>query len=139
MQFHATGGSAARQKTACAIVGIHENGAMTSAARELDRVSGGAIARLLRRGDFAGKTGEILPLVAPRRGPAERLLLVGLGARPSFGRRAYRRAVVAATQWVAKSGANEAVSYLASDAVPGLEPYYAARLAVRAWRRRSIA
>ena len=37
------------------------------AARELDRASGGAIARLLRRGDFAGKTCEILPLVAPRR------------------------------------------------------------------------
>ncbi len=130
MQFHATGAAAARQKTACAIVGIHENGAMTSAARELDRVSGGAIARLLRRGDFAGKTGEVLPLVAPRRGPAERLLLIGLGVRSGFGRRAYRRAVAAATHWVAKSGTTDAVSYLASDAVPGLDPYYAARQAV---------
>ena len=130
MQFHATGAPAARQKTACAIVGIHENGAMTGAARELDRASGGAIARLLKRGDFAGKTAEILPLVAPRRGPAERLVLVGLGARAAFGRRAYRRAVVAATQWIVKSGATDAVSYLAAEAVPGLEPYYAARQAV---------
>jgi leucyl aminopeptidase len=130
MQFHATGASAARQRTACAIVGIHEKGVMTAAARELDRVSGGAIARLLSRGDFTGKTAEVLPLVAPRRGPAERLLLVGLGVRSNFGRKAYRRALVAATQWIAKSGAANAVSYLAADKVPGLEPYYAARHAV---------
>jgi leucyl aminopeptidase len=130
MQFHATGASAARQRTACAIVGIHDKGVMTPAARELDRVSGGAIARLLKRGDFAGKTAELLPLVAPRRGPAERLLLVGLGAKASFGRKAYRRALVAAIQWLAKSGAANALSYLAADPVPGVEPYYAARHAV---------
>jgi leucyl aminopeptidase len=122
MQFHATGASAARQRTACAIVGIHEKGVMTPAARELDRVSGGAIARLLKRGDFTGKTAELLPLVAPRRGPAERLLLVGLGTHANFGRKPYRRALVAATQWLAKSGAANAVSYLAADKVPGLEP-----------------
>jgi leucyl aminopeptidase len=103
---------------------------MTDAARALDRACGGAIARLLRRGDFAGKSAEVLPVVAPRRGPAERLLLVGLGSRDNFGRKAYRRAVVAATQWLAKSGAENAVSYLASGKVPGLEPYYAARHAV---------
>jgi leucyl aminopeptidase len=130
MQFHATGASAARQRTACAIVGIHDKGVMTPAARELDRVSGGAIARLLKRGDFAGKTAELLPLVAPRRGPAERLLLVGLGAKASFGRKAYRRALVAAIQWLAKSGAANALSYLAADPVPGVEPYYAVRHAV---------
>jgi leucyl aminopeptidase len=130
MQFHATGASAARQRTACAIVGIHERATMTAAARELDRAGGGAIARLLRRGDFSGKTGEVLPVVATRRGPAERLLLVGLGPRGSYGRKAYRRAVFAATQWLAKSGAGNAMLYLASEPVPGLEPYYAARQAV---------
>jgi leucyl aminopeptidase len=140
MQFHATGTSAARQRTACAIVGIHEGAAMTTAARDIDRASGGAIARLLRRGDFAGKTGEALPIVAASKGPAERILLVGLGPRGSFGRRPYRRAIVVATQWLAKSGAANAVSYLAIGPVPGLEPYYAARQAAgcggRARRRR---
>ena len=90
MQFHATGSSAARQRTACAIVGIHEKAEMTGPARELDRAAGGAIRRLLRRGDFAGKTGELLPLLAPGSGPAERILLVGLGPRASYGRKAYQ-------------------------------------------------
>jgi leucyl aminopeptidase len=130
MQFHATKAGSAGQKTACAIVGIHENAIMTAAARAVDRASGGAIARLLRRGDFSGKSGETFPIVAVRRGPAERLLLVGLGPRGGFGRKAYRRAIFAATQWLAKSGAANAVSYLASEPIPGLEPYYAARHAV---------
>ena len=130
MQFHATGSSAARQRTACAIVGIHEKAEMTGSARELDRASGGAIRRLLRRGDFAGKTGELLPLLAPGSGPAERILLVGLGPRASYGRKAYRRAIVMATQWLAKTGAANAMSYLAREPVPGLEPYYAARQAL---------
>ena len=130
MQFHATGSSAARQRTACAIVGIHEKAEMTGPARELDRASGGAIRRLLRRGDFAGKTGEVQPVLAAGTGPAERILLVGLGPRASYGRKAYRRAIVAATQWLAKTGAANAMSYLAREPVPGLEPYYAARQAL---------
>ena len=130
MQFHVIKAGAGRQRTACAIVGIHENATMTDSTRQLDRASGSAIARLLRRGDFAGKTGETLPIVAARRGPAERLLLVGLGPRSGFGRKAYRRAVFAATQWLAKSGAADAVSYLARDPIPGLDSYYAARHAV---------
>jgi leucyl aminopeptidase len=130
MQFHATGAAAARQRTACAIVGVHENAALSGAAREVDRACGGAIARLMRRGDFAGKSGEILPILVARRGPAERVLLVGLGPRSHFGRKTYRKGIVAATQWLAKSGAADAVSYLAREAVPGVEPYYAARYAV---------
>jgi leucyl aminopeptidase len=129
MQFYATGATAARQKTACAIVGIHENAAMTAPARELDRAAGGAIGRVLRRGDFGGKAGEVLPIMHAR-GPAERVLLVGLGARKGYNRKIYRRAVAAATQWLAKGGATDAISYLAVEAVPGLEPYYAARQAV---------
>jgi leucyl aminopeptidase len=129
MQFYATGATAARQKTACAIVGIHEQAVMTTAARELDRAAGGAIRRVLRRGDFSGKAGELLPIMHAR-GPAERVLLVGLGAKKGYGRKAYRRAVAAATQWLAKGGAGDAISYLAAEAVPGLEPYYAARQAL---------
>ena len=130
MQFQVTKSGAARERTGCAIVGIHENATMTESARQLDRASGGAIARLLKRGDFSGKSGETLPIVAARRGPAERILLVGLGPKSGFGRKAYRRAIFAATQWLAKSGAANAVSYLAREPVPGLEPYYAARHAV---------
>lgn len=130
MQFHVIRAGAARQKTACAIVGIHEKAVLTDAARRLDRASGGAIARVLERGDFSGKSAETFPVVGLKRGPAERILLVGLGPKSGFGRKPYRRAIFAATQWLAKGGAAHAVSFLAADPVPGLDPYYAARHAV---------
>ncbi|MFZ2507234.1 MAG: M17 family peptidase N-terminal domain-containing protein, partial [Steroidobacteraceae bacterium] len=102
---------------------------MTAPARELDRASGGAIRRVLRRGDFSGKSGEALPIVDGLRGPAQRVLLVGLGRNKSYGRRAYRRAVSVATGWLAKSGAANALLYLSAESIPGLDTYYAARLA----------
>jgi leucyl aminopeptidase len=130
MQFHAIKAGAARKPTACAIVGVHEKGDLPEAARRVDRASGGAVARVLKRGDFSGKSAETFPITGIRRGPAERILLVGLGPKSGFGRKPYRRAVFAATQWLAKSGAADATSWLAADGVPGIDDYYAARHAV---------
>ncbi len=130
MQFQVIKAGSARQRTACAIVGIHENGSMSDAAKRVDRAAGGAISRVLRRGDFSGKGTEVFPITALRRGPAERILLVGLGPKSNFGRKAYRRAVYAATQWLAKTGCANATSWLAADPVPGLDAAYAVRHAV---------
>jgi leucyl aminopeptidase len=130
MQFQVIKAGAARQKTACAVVGVFEGASLGDAARKVDRAAGGAVSRVLKRGDFAGKGAETFPIVGMRRGPAERILLVGLGPKSGFGRKAYRRAVYAATQWLAKGGAANAVSWLAADGVPGITAYYAARHAV---------
>jgi leucyl aminopeptidase len=130
MQFQVIKAGAAPRRTACAVVGVHENATLGAAGRRLDRACGGAISRLLKRGDFAGRGTELFPLVGLRRGPAERVLLVGLGPQPAFGRKPYRRAVFAATQWLAKAGIADAVSWLAADGVPGLDASYAARHAV---------
>ena len=131
MQFHATGASAARQRTACAIVGIHENGVH-------DRRRARARSRERRRDRArccAAAISPARPLKCCRSSrraadPRSGCCWSASGPTSAFGRKAYRRAVVAATQWLAKSGATNAVSYLAADAVPGLEPYYAARQAV---------
>src|SRR5688500_7130481 len=105
MQFHAIKAGSARQRTACAIVGTHEGGVLSGAARHVARASGGAVSRVSKRGDFSGKGTETSPSVGIRRGPAARILLVGLGPKSSFGRKPYRRAVFAATQWLAKGSA----------------------------------
>jgi leucyl aminopeptidase len=130
MQFQAIKAGAARKPTACAIVGIHEKGILSGGARQVDRASGGAITRVLKRGDFSGRSAETFPIVGVGRGPARRILLVGLGKKSGFGRKPYRRAVFAATQWLAKTGAADATSWLAADGVPGIEAYYAVRHAV---------
>ncbi len=99
MQFHATKAGSAGQKTACAIVGIHENAIMTAAARA-------ARSRKRRRHRTPAPSVAISPARAARRsrssrlrrGPAERLLLVGLGpqsavsdGRPTAGRSSRQR------------------------------------------------
>lgn len=129
MQFFATGASAARQRTACAVVGVYEKGDLSAAASALDKKSGGIIRRVVRRGDFSGKSGESLLIAELPDAPAERALLVGLGARQAFGVKAYRKAITAAAQWLVKSGARDAVLYLAQEKMGGVDPYYAGRYA----------
>ncbi len=49
-----------RQKTDCAIVGLHEgSGGLTGAAAALDSALAGRLGRLIKRGDVHGKTGEL--------------------------------------------------------------------------------
>ena len=129
MQFHATSSSAASQRTACAVVGIYEKGELSTAARTLDQKSGGLIRRVVKRGDFNGKLAAVLPIAELPGAPAERALLVGLGPRGEFNRKAYRRAVTAAVEWLAKSGARDAVFYLSQERIAEVDAYYAARYA----------
>ena len=129
MLFHATRSSAASQRTACAVVGVYEKGELSGAADELDRKCGGLIRRVVKRGDFEGKSGSVLPIAELPGAPAERALLVGLGRRADFGRKAYRKAIAAAVEWLARSGARDAVLFLSQEKIKDVDPYYAARYA----------
>jgi leucyl aminopeptidase len=131
MRLHAVSGSAARQRTECAIVGIYESGALSSAAEQLDAALDGRLARLVKRGDLRGKPGETT-LLDVDRGPVARVLVVGLGRKDAFKRKQYKKAVLAAVAAVARSGAKDAVSYLAQEPVADTDVYYRARLAAEA-------
>ncbi len=78
-------------------VEIHEDGELTPEAKSLDLRCREKISRLTKRGDFSGKAGETW-LVSDLEGlRAERVLLVGLGARKDdITRKAWRRATIAA-------------------------------------------
>ena len=67
-----------RQKSDCAIVGLHEGGGLTGTAAVLDVALKGKLTRLLKRGDVHGKTGE-LRLVDTDGASCERVLIVGAG------------------------------------------------------------
>ena len=79
MRFHAVSGPAARRRTDCAIVGIHENGALAASAEPLDARLNGRLARLAKRGDLRGRIGETT-LLDVDGGPCQRVLVVGIGA-----------------------------------------------------------
>jgi leucyl aminopeptidase len=131
MEYFVEARATTRVRTDCAVVGVHDDRELSAAAAELDRALGGRLARLLRAGDFAGRLAEtmLLPEVG---GPAARVLLVGLGSRKSWGRRHYKRAVVAAAQALTKSAAKDAIFWLATDPVPDVDAYYRARFVAEA-------
>jgi leucyl aminopeptidase len=131
MRFYAVSGSAAQQRTDCAIVGLYESGTLSTAAAQLDAVLGGRIGRLVKRRDARGKAGEVLMLDVDD-GPCARVLLVGLGKKESFGRKQYKKALAAATAALAKTGARDAVSHLSSEPVSETDAYYRGRLAAEA-------
>ena len=118
----------ARAQAGCAAVGIYENGDLGIAGRHLDKQLAGLIVGLTRSGDFAAKLGDTLMLPLPSGSTASRLLLVGLGTRAAFGRKQYRKALLASAQALAKTGADDAVVYLAMEPVPELDVQYRARI-----------
>jgi leucyl aminopeptidase len=132
MDFHASTAPAGAQRTGCAVIGVHEDGDLSAAARQLDERTGGLLKRIVRRGDFPGKSGEVLPIADLGGAPAERALLVGLGPRKSYGRKQLRKAATAAAEWLKKSGARDAVLYLADERPEGVDAYQAARLCAQA-------
>ncbi|MBS0373381.1 MAG: leucyl aminopeptidase [Proteobacteria bacterium] len=133
MEFIAETRRSRRARTDCAVVGLHEGGKLPPAATVLDRALGGRLARIVAQGDFAGRAGETLLLPDLGRGPAARVLLVGLGASRSWSRRAFRRALATAAQAVLRSGSRDALLLLGSEAVPELDAYYRARYVAEAF------
>jgi len=128
MEFKPTVDTKARSASARAIVGVYEKGDLGAAAHLIDAQTGGLIRKLHAGGDFAGKLGDSLLLTRPVGARAARVLLIGLGTRASFGRKPYRKAVQAAAQAAAKTGAADAVVYLALEGQPDLDQHYRARI-----------
>ena len=131
MRLYSVSGSAARQRTDCAIVGLYESGSLSTAAAQVDAALGGRLTRLVKRGDLRGKSGETAMLDVET-GPVSRVLVVGLGKKDAFKRKQYKKALQVAVAAVAKSGARDAVSYLSQEPVGDTDAYYRGRLAAEA-------
>jgi leucyl aminopeptidase len=128
MEFNAIVDAKARNDAGCAVVGIYEEGDLGLAARHIDAQSEGLLGRLHGEGDFSGKLGDVLLLPNLDGAAAARVLLIGLGTRSSFGRKQYRKALQSTVQSLAKTGAGDAVVYLALEEVAELDVQYRARL-----------
>jgi leucyl aminopeptidase len=128
MDFKAIVDAKARNDTGCAVVGVYEDGDLGVAARRIDAQLGGLIGKLQGDGDFSGKLGDVLLLPTPAGAAAARVLLIGLGTRSGFGRKQYRKALQSTVQSLAKTGAGDAIVYLALEEVADLDVQYRARI-----------
>jgi leucyl aminopeptidase len=128
MEFMAIIDAKARSPSGCAVVGVYENADLGVAARQIDKQLDGLIAKLHASGDLPAKLGDTLMMPLAAGTAASRLLLIGLGARAGFTRKQYRKAVHASAQALAKTGAADAIVYLALEPVPELDMQYRARI-----------
>ena len=112
MEYLLKSGDLAQQRTACLVVGVHARGDLTQPAVDLDQMSAGAINKLLKRGDFQGRAGQIQFLYDLPDLACDRLLLVGLGPHKEFNLSAYRKAAAAAAAALDESHATEAITTL---------------------------
>ena len=122
MEFSIKTGVPEKQKSACVVAGVFEDGTLDTAASRLDKASGKRLSQLIERGDLTGKAGSSLVLHDLPGTACARVLLVGLGKRDDFGDKAYAAAVRGAFKALALTGAEDAVVYLTTLAVGERSP-----------------
>ncbi|HMH68562.1 MAG TPA: leucyl aminopeptidase [Pinirhizobacter sp.] len=130
LQFSLGSGLPDASPTPCAVVGVFEHGVLTSAAARLDVACGGAVKRMVESGDITGKAGTAVVLFAPVDAPAERVVVVGLGAQKGFDAQRYQKVCLEAARAVGRLPVESAVVHLAEIDVPGRDI---------AWRTRTAA
>jgi len=130
MKFTIRSEEPASIKSGCIILGVFEQGTLSAAAQQFDKVTGGLLTRLLRSGDMEGKCEQTLMIHQPPGAGCERVLLAGCGKQEEFKAAAYRKVVASAARAVDASGATDATSYLAELEVSGCDS---------AWKVRTLA
>ncbi|MBK6007052.1 leucyl aminopeptidase [Ramlibacter ginsenosidimutans] len=132
MEFSLTQDPLAHQRTGCIVAGVYAGRQLSPAARALDAAAGGAIARVLERGDLEGDIGTTLLLHDPPKLATQRVLLVGLGAEPEFREGSYRTALTAAMKALVATGTVQATICLHELAVAGRDSAWRIEQAVLA-------
>jgi leucyl aminopeptidase len=133
MRFQVKTGSASRTRAACIVLPVYASGALPAATRDADRGSRGFVQALVRSGDFRGEAGETLMLPKVPGLACQRVLIVGLGARDKYDRKACRKATRSAMGAITRSPAADVVSFLGTEEATGTDAYRRARIAMEAW------
>ncbi len=128
MEFKAIVDVKAREAADCAVVGVYEQGDLGAGARHIDAQTGGMIGNLHDSGDFAGKLGDALLLPLPAGAAAARVLLIGLGAKPTSPASSIAKRCRPRRKSLSKTGAVHAVVYLTLEDVTDLDVPYRARM-----------
>jgi leucyl aminopeptidase len=129
LQFSLSAAAPETVDAACVLVGVYEQGMLTSAAARVDSAADGAIKRQVESGDITGKAGSTTVLFAPHGVTAKRVLVVGLGAQKTFDAARYQKVSIEAARALGKLPVADAVSFLTEVDVPGRDSAWRVRIA----------
>lgn len=127
MRFEAFTRRAAAQRADCLVIGVFERSELGPVGSSVNSALRGRLASLLARGDFAGRAQETLLLPEATGLSAGRLLLVGLGPRAQYNRRAWRKALHAAVGALARTRIASAALALERPPARELDDFYFGR------------
>lgn len=130
MHYNITGTTPEKQRTGALVLGIYEDEKLSPSAQKIDKSSEGALSKLIRQGDFAGKTGQSLLLFALPGTKAERILLIGCGKEDKLTAKNLRQSWSNAVNVLQESGATEAVACLLELKIEDIDTAQRARLLV---------
>ena len=130
MEFLARTCDPVKQRTGCVVVGIFAGRRLSASAKSINEASGGALLRIVRRGDIDGKTGRTLLVHGLSGVLADRVLLVGCGDAKGMDETRYQKIIGKAAASLAQTGAREAVVSLTELEVAGRDVYWKIRHAL---------
>jgi leucyl aminopeptidase len=94
------------------VVGVFSGEALTGAAADADRATGGLLSKLIERKEITGKKYETVSLLAPPGVAAGQILVVGLGERSAYDTGTAFRAASAAAKALAGKPRNRVAYFL---------------------------
>lgn len=131
MDFNIKSGQPEKQRTACLILGVFESRRLSPPAMAVDQASEKYLSGLLRRGDMEGRRGQSLLLHHVPGALAERILLIGCGKEDELNARGYLTIIKNSIAALRRTGAREAVNYLAELDFKQRDPGWRLREAVK--------
>lgn len=130
MEFIVKSGTPEKQRSGCLVAGVFQGRKLSPAAQQIDEVSSGALAAILRRGDLDGRTGQALLIHTLPNLPSERVLLLGCGKEKEFNEVRYREINTKLVQELKETGATEVTSFLTELEIKGRDVAWKVRQAV---------
>jgi leucyl aminopeptidase len=127
VRFDTVEGYAPAAVADCLVLGLFNEPTFSGAARTVNTASGGRLKRLKASGDLPSRLGETQLLLDLPGVKARRVLLVGLGKREEFRRRAWRKAMGTALAGCVKSRYGTVLLAVERPAVTQMDDYYLGR------------
>ncbi|HXC60401.1 MAG TPA: leucyl aminopeptidase [Steroidobacteraceae bacterium] len=127
IRFDTPTGRLASQPADCLAVGLFDEDALPDTVRTLDSATGGRLRALRASGDLPVKLGDTQLLLQLPGVRARRVLVVGLGKRADFNRRAWRKAIAAALAACIKGRSTHLALALERPDSAALNDYYFGR------------
>ncbi len=101
----------AKQQKSCLIIGMSEEGELTTIGKEINKSSQQHLTQIFKQGGFSGKLAQTLPIFQVA-GTYSHILLVGTGKSTTVSAAAYRKMIHAAMKALTATKTTQATCYL---------------------------